>query len=86
MALELAARALPMRPTWLSNGPVPRGNNWLEHVARPQTDMELLAIRKCVERGMPYGNPRWQSQTTAALGLESTLRSRGRPRKADNEA
>ena len=58
---------------------------WLEYVATPQTDVELLALRRSVERGVPYGN-RWQAQAIAALGLEGTLRPRGRPRKSNHEA
>lgn len=72
------------RPQWYSAGPVPRGRNWRSHVAEPQTDMELLALRRSVNRGTPYGGDRWTTQTTAKLGLESTFRPRGRPRKADN--
>jgi putative transposase len=71
----------PERPPWSSDGPVPRGRNWLDHVAQPQTDMELLALRRCVDRGCPYGGELWQRHTVAALGLETTLRPRGRPRK-----
>jgi putative transposase len=69
------------RPTWYSQGPVPRGRDWLEHVAQPQTDMELLALRRSVNRGSPYGGERWQKRTVTALGLQSTLRPRGRPRR-----
>lgn len=74
------------RPKWYADGPVPRGKNWLKHVQQPQTEAELAALRRSLERGVPYGNPRWQSNTVAALGLESTLRARGRPRKQNNEA
>ena len=83
---SLAARCEKDRPAWYSEGPVARGRDWLEYVATPQTDVELLALRRSVERGVPYGNPRWQTQAIAALGLESTLRPRGRPRKSANEA
>lgn len=74
------------RPAWYSEGTVARGRNWIEHVAAPQTDLELLAVRKSVERGIPYGNPRWQANAIAALGLESTLRPHGRPPRPTNEA
>src|SRR5262245_27332953 len=57
---SLAVRELKDRPAWYSDGPVPRGRNWLAHVEHPQTDMELLALRRCVNRGCPYGNERWQ--------------------------
>ena len=74
------------RPTWCSAGPVPRGANWLIDVAQPQTDMELLALRRSAHRGSPYGSERWQRRTVTALSLQSTLRPRGRPRKQNNEA
>ena len=44
---------------------------------------ELVALRRSVERGVPYGGERWQKRTIGALGLESTLRPRGRPRKSE---
>jgi hypothetical protein len=34
-----------------------------------------------VLRGAPYGDALWQQQTAKALGLESALRSPGRPGK-----
>ena len=71
----------PERPTWYSPGPVPRGSDWLEHVAQPHTELELLALRECAQRGSAFGTESWQRLTTAAMGLESTLRSRGRPRR-----
>lgn len=45
--------------------------------------MELLALRRCVNRGTPYGSDRWTARTTTALGLESTFSPRGRPRKIE---
>jgi REP-associated tyrosine transposase len=83
-SLALAKQKAP--PAWYSRGPLPRGRNWLAHVAQPQTDMELLALRRCVNRGSPYGSDRWTARTAAALHLESTFRPRGRPRTALNQA
>jgi putative transposase len=74
------------RPTWYSDGPVKRGRDWLAHVEQPQTDMELLALRRCVNRGTPYGGDRWTTRIATALNLESTFRPRGRPRRTENEA
>ena len=74
------------RPAWYDEGPVRRGRNWLAHVSQPQTDAELVALRRSVQRGVPYGSDDWQQRTVTALGLESTLRLRGRPRKRNNEA
>jgi len=78
---SLRLHAQPDRPAWYSDGPVRRGRGWLAHVAAPQTDAELVALRRSVERGVPYGSAPWQKKTIAKLGLESTLRPRGRPRK-----
>ena len=82
---SLAIHRQQERPAWYSSGPVPRGKDWLKHVAEPQTDIELAALRRCVQRGSPYGSERWQTRTTSQLGLESTLRPRGRPRKNNQD-
>jgi len=65
----------------LDPGPVPRGKGWLAWVNKPLTDTELCAVQASLTRGAPYGTPRWQRQTAKRLGLESTLRRRGRPKK-----
>jgi len=64
----------------LHPGPVPRGNDWLDWVNQPQSEAELAALRKCIERGTPDGNESWQHATAERLGLEASLRPRGRPR------
>jgi putative transposase len=64
----------------LSAWPLAYPKDWLEHVNRPQTDAELESIRHSVRRGVPYGSDRWTKVTAKRLGLESTLRARGRPR------
>jgi putative transposase len=71
----------------LSDWPLPRPRLWLQHVNRPQSDAEVQAIRRSVQRGQPYGEDPWVRKTARQLGLESTLRARGRPRKVEsNEA
>jgi putative transposase len=70
-----AARAL------LSPWPLPLPADWVEGVNRPQTEAELEAVRRSVVRGRPFGSAAWERQTAARLGLEYTLRPRGRPRK-----
>ena len=67
----------------LSDWPLPRPRSWLQHVNQPQTDAELEAIRRSVRRGQPYGGDAWVRATVTRLGLESTLRPRGRPKKED---
>jgi putative transposase len=66
----------------LDPGPVPRPRNWLEHVNEPHTEAELDRLRESLRRGRPFGEPAWMEQTARRLGLEATLRPRGRPRKA----
>ena len=44
-------------------------------------EAELEALRRCVSRGRPFGNPNWVADTARRLGLEPTLRHRGRPKK-----
>jgi len=62
-------------------GPVARGRNWLKLVQQPLTAEELAMLRHSVVRGTPFGDPKWQQRIVAKLGLESTMRPRGRPRK-----
>jgi len=40
---------------------------------------EALAL--CIARGRPFGTASWVTRTADRLGLQSTLRPRGRPRK-----
>jgi putative transposase len=54
---------------------------WESYVNNPLTEDELEAIRQSVNRQSPYGEVFWQSETCQRLGLETTLRRRGRPRK-----
>lgn len=61
--------------------PVVRPNNWKALVNRPIDEQELATLDNSLLRDAPYGTPRWQKTTAARLGLESTLRARGRPRK-----
>jgi putative transposase len=69
------------RPSYLSVGPVERPAPWLPWVNQALTVAELEALRHCVTRGRPFGNPAWVEKTARRLGLQSTLRPRGRPRK-----
>lgn len=69
------------KPAFLAPGPVERPKEWLKLVNKPISPAELEAIRSCANRGTPFGESVWTATTAAKLGLESTLRSRGRPRK-----
>jgi putative transposase len=65
----------------LSTGPVLKGRKWLDYVDRAETEAELKRLRRSVNRGTPFGSDEWSTATASALGLESSLRPRGRPRK-----
>ena len=62
-------------------GPVAKGRLWLQQVNRAETDGELKRLRQSVNRGTPFGSDEWAATTASVLGLESSLRPRGRPRK-----
>lgn len=67
------------RGTMIHPGPVPRGRDWLDWVNQPQSEAELAALHKCLERGMPYGSESWQHAAAERLGLQASLHPRGRP-------
>ncbi len=74
--IERENSAFPILSPW----PLPRPADWLRLVNQPQSEAELDALRRCVRRGSPFGGPAWVIRTAKQLGLESSLRSRGRPR------
>lgn len=65
--------------------PIPRPTDWVARVNRALTKKELDAVRTSVVRGRPFGTDAWQESTAKQLGLESTFRSRGRPRNAESD-
>jgi putative transposase len=72
-----AVEFLTPRMAW----PVEAPRNWTALVNRAESDAELAALRESVRRGAPFGDAAWQRRTARALGLESSLQPRGRPRK-----
>ncbi len=66
----------------LHDGPVRRRRNWLDWVNQSLSDAEQEAMETCIIRGRPYGDEQWQKRIVKRLGLESTLRPRGRPKKS----
>ncbi len=77
---SLAALSRSVVPSFLHPGPLPHQDNWVKWVNEPQTEAELEALRTSVERGAPFGSERWRKKTARRMGLEFTLRPRGRPR------
>jgi putative transposase len=66
----------------LSAWPVSPPRRWVASVNRAESVAELEALRRSLARGQPFGTESWTQRTIARLGLESTVRPRGRPRKA----
>jgi putative transposase len=70
----------------LADWPKPRPRQWRSYVNGVETEAELAALRKSLQRGLPFGNESWTERMVSRLGLESTLRPRGRPRKDSNDS
>ena len=77
---SLQHREAPQQANIVHPWPVPRPVNWVSWVNQPQTDAELEELRHSVNRGTPYGCADWVLRTAIQLGLEASLRPRGRPR------
>jgi len=65
----------------LSDWPVERPDDWLRCLARSETRDQLDELRRCVNRGQPFGSASWIKRISRRFDLQSTFRSRGRPRK-----
>jgi putative transposase len=77
-------RGSPEDKEFLAARPLPRKSSWVDHVNTPLTETELGSVRRSVQRGRPYGGDEWSHRTIRRLGLESTVRPHGRPKKAKN--
>ncbi|WP_406698306.1 transposase [Singulisphaera sp. Ch08] len=65
----------------LDPGPAPRGEGWIEDVNALMTEAECTTIRESIRRDRPLGSETWVRDTAKSLGLEASLRDRGRPRR-----
>lgn len=77
--------AIARRPGPVELEPVPEIATVAARVSkvnRAMSEAELAAIRQCIVRGAPFGADDWTRKTATKLGLESSLRPRGRPKKA----
>ena len=51
---------------------------------RTVRDAAVGVLRRCVTRACPFGEAAWCDRMVRRLGLESTLRPQGRPKKENN--
>ena len=65
----------------LSDWPMPPDKTYLKLVNSTEPEDSLKTIRNSVYRGAPYGSDSWLRRIVAKLGLESTIKPRGRPKK-----
>jgi putative transposase len=70
----------PEEKALLAAWPLSRKPSWAQHVNAPQTEAEVAALRRSIDRGQPFGGDAWSDRTAKKLGLESTFRPRGRPK------
>ena len=70
----------------LDEGPAPLPTDWVRRVNQVETEAELAALRRSAARGSPFGDGAWVERTVKHLGLESSMRPRGRPKTTKTEA
>ncbi len=78
-----ALKRLDLFP-FLVPGPIRRPKNWLALVNKDQDREEVEQIRISVNRERPFGDQGWVEKIATKLGLEHTIRPRGRPPKEGN--
>ncbi len=66
----------------LAAWPVDRPRGWVQRVNEAENEKELMALRWSRDRGRPYGEVSWVGTTARRLGVESSLRAVGPPKKA----
>ena len=65
----------------LTPWPLPRPANWAQKVNEPIQAAELNRLRLHIQRGRPYGEPAWTANAIKRMGLQWTIRDRGRPKR-----
>jgi len=71
----------PKLSEFLSDWPLQRPQQWIQWVNESERAGELEDLRCCAQRGKPFGSETWVVRMAKRLGLESTLRPRGRPKR-----
>lgn len=78
---SIGAKLMDTSPDFLRPSPVEKPTNWEDLVDKPMNKEELEALRRCKQRNAPYGGAWWTIETAVQLGLESSIRPQGRPRR-----
>jgi len=65
--------------------PITLPGYWTETVDTPMTDNELEKLQRSLDRQSPFGGVPWLQRMCGELGLEATIRPRGRPKKWGQE-
>ncbi|MBL8814830.1 MAG: transposase [Planctomyces sp.] len=68
-------------PVKLAKWPLKRLQGWVEKVNQSLTQEESVRLQNSISRNLPYGTNEWTIATVERLGMESSVRPRGRPRK-----
>jgi putative transposase len=71
----------PQSRTMLSKWPIELPRDWVSRVNRSESQRELDTLRRCVNRGQPFGSDVWMERMTKRFALDSAFRPQGRPRK-----
>ncbi len=59
--------------------------SWTAYVDSSWSETELAGVRESVIRMSPFGSEQWRQTVSLNLGLESTIRPRGRPRRESSQ-
>ncbi|CAN5434422.1 transposase [soil metagenome] len=65
--------------------PMDRPKNWTALVNQSMKSSDVEAVRTSVNRGRPLGSAEWVKKTVKRLGLEYSVRPRGRPTTKNKE-
>ncbi|OGD66832.1 hypothetical protein A2442_02240 [Candidatus Campbellbacteria bacterium RIFOXYC2_FULL_35_25] len=65
----------------LSEWIIEEPKNYLKYLNEPQNENEEKAIQNSILRGSPYGEDGWRNKVIKKFKLESTVKTRGRPKK-----
>lgn len=79
---SLAVRVGRRSEVVLTDGPVDLPPDWTALVRETPKGENAEPIENSLRRGCPFGDAGWAEATARRLGLQSTIRPRGRPRKS----